>query len=158
MTRIIGIDPGLAKIGYAVIEKSKDGEKLIEAKCIKTSKELAKGQRLKKIYNDLEKVVQKYKPEKAALEAVFFSKNAKTALLVSEVRGIILLLLEKSNIETIEPTPLQVKIALTGFGRAEKEQVRLMVAKILKISSKLEPYDVSDAAALAISISNKSRF
>lgn len=155
--RIIGIDPGIERVGYAVVDNLSGKERLIESGCIITSSKLQKAARFLQISQELKKIISQTKPQKAAIETVFFAKNVKTAITVAEARGVILVLLKELSIDIKEFTPLEVKIALTGYGRAEKKQVEFMVGKILDLKQKLRPDDVADAAALAIAaIAEKS--
>ena len=157
MMRIIGIDPGIERVGYAVVDNLSGKERLIESGCIITSSKLQKAARFLQISQELKKIISQTKPQKAAIETVFFAKNVKTAITVAEARGVILVLLKELSIDIKEFTPLEVKIALTGYGRAEKKQVEFMVGKILDLKQKLRPDDVADAAALAIAaIAEKS--
>ena len=122
---VMGIDPGLANLGYAFIEIKKKGGKLktIDYGCIITDPKFPTGERLKKIHNELNKLIKKYKPDIMAVESLYFFKNLKTALPVSQAKGVILLAAAKNKIPVYEFTPLQVKMVVTGYGRAEKQQV-----------------------------------
>lgn len=117
---------------------------------ISTSPKKKTAERLKEICGDLEKIIRKYKPQEAAVEDIFFFKNLKTAVKVSESRGAILLTLEKLKVKITSYTPLQVKQALTGYGRAEKRQIQIMVKNILNLKKIPKPDDVADAIAIAI--------
>lgn len=147
---ILGIDPGYGRTGYGVIGVDGAKTSYIAAGCIETSKDAALEQRLLHIYDDLERIIQSERPDALALEKLFFAKNAKTALRVAETRGIILLLSIKKGLALREFTPLEVKMAVCGYGRAEKSQVQYMVAKILNIPSAPKPDDAADALAIAI--------
>lgn len=148
--RVLGIDPGLEKIGYAIVEKANLSEKLIACGLIKTSSKNSSPERLFDIFCKLEAVIKKNKPSKAGVERLYFAKNIKTAFSVAEARGVILMCLKKNAIPIIELTPLEVKMALTNYGRADKKQVSFMVQKILRLSSPITQDDASDAAAIAI--------
>lgn len=156
--RIIGIDPGIERVGYAVIDNLSGKECLVESGCITTSPKTEKALRFLEISRKLEKIISKTKPRKAAIETIFFAKNVKTAITIAEARGVILVLLKKLGIDIEEFTPLEVKIALTGYGRAEKKQVEFMVEKILALKQKLGPDDIADAAALAIAALTKKSY
>jgi len=132
------------------LDNTNGKESLINSGCIETSTKLKKEERLMLIYNTLRKIIKKTNPKLAGVETVFFTKNEKTAFTVSEARGVIILLLKQLEIPIKELTPLQVKVAITGYGKAGKKQVGFMVSKILCLQQELKPDDVSDAAAVAI--------
>ncbi len=119
---IAGIDPGTARIGYGFIEKTPNKTELIKYGCIETSPEFSTAERLNKLDKELTKVIKKYKPDKAAVEDIFFFKNLKTVIKVSQARGVILVRAAKMKIPIYEYTPLQVKQAVTSYGRAEKNK------------------------------------
>ncbi|HUT96162.1 MAG TPA: crossover junction endodeoxyribonuclease RuvC [Candidatus Paceibacterota bacterium] len=146
---ILGIDPGTAITGYGIIEK---GEKLemIKYGCIKTTTDLSTAERLNKLHAELEKLIKKYKPEIVAVEDIFFFKNLKTAIKVSQARGVILLAIAQSKIRVAEYTPLQIKQAVACYGRAEKSQVQKMVKVLLDLREIPKPDDAADALAVAI--------
>lgn len=146
---ILGIDPGTAITGYGIIEKGRKLE-LIDYGCIKTSADLSTAERLDKMYKELKILIRKYKPEIAAVEDIFFFKNLKTAIKVSQARGVILLAIAQSKIRVVEYTPLQIKQAVACYGRAEKLQVQKMVKAILGLEEIPKPDDAADALAVAI--------
>ncbi|MCX6765376.1 MAG: crossover junction endodeoxyribonuclease RuvC [Candidatus Moranbacteria bacterium] len=148
--KILGIDPGTATVGWAVISENKGRLTPDAWGHISTSSKKQTAERLKEISKDIEKIIKKYNPQESAVEDIFFFKNLKTAVKVSQARGAILLTLEKQEIRIAEYTPLQVKQAITGYGRAEKRQVQLMVKNILKLKQIPKPDDVADALAIAI--------
>jgi len=148
---ILGIDPGLAKIGYGIIRFKKDKLSLIKAGCLKTSSKISFGERLKIIYKEIKKIIKKYKPNFVILEELFFAKNVKTAFKVGQVMGIINLAVQEEKIPVFQITPLQAKMALTGYGRASKKQVQKMVQTLLNLKNLPKPKDTSDALAVAIS-------
>ncbi len=148
--RIIGIDPGTAITGWSILEIINDKIKTIAYGHITTFLQDDTAERLKELSNDLIKIIQKYKPVEAAIEDIFYFKNAKTIIKVSQARGAILLTLENLGISIAEYTPLQVKQAISGYGRAEKKQVQLMVKNILNLSKIPQPDDTADALAIAI--------
>ncbi len=150
MIRILGIDPGTATTGWAVIGEKGGCMQSLAYGAISTSKNKKSHERLNEISSDLEKIIKKYKPAEAAVEDIFFFKNLKTAVKVSESRGAILLTLERNKLKIASYTPLQVKQALTGYGRAEKKQIQIMVKNILKLKSIPKPDDAADAIAIAI--------
>lgn len=148
--RVLGLDPGTATTGWAIIEE-KSGKLLpVAFGHISTSKDLSESVRIVEINNGLEKILKKYKPEEAAIEKLFFFKNKKTVIQVGQSRGSLLLTLEKNKVKIAGYTPLQVKQALTGYGKAEKRQVQLMAKNILNLKAIPKPDDVADAIAVAI--------
>jgi crossover junction endodeoxyribonuclease RuvC len=147
--KILGIDPGYHRTGYAIIEEQQKKPVLISCGCITTSKNEGLPNRLLEISQDLEKIIKKYKPTMACVESLFFSTNAKTAIAVGQARGAILLTLEKHKISIKELTPLQVKMSITGYGKADKRQVQTMIVKILNLKSVPKPDDAADACAIA---------
>lgn len=148
--KILGIDPGTATVGWAVIEEKKGIIKTVAYGHITTSKNDTTAARLREVALDIEKIIRKYKPDEAAVEDIFFFKNLKTVIKVSQARGVILLTLEKGRVKLAEYTPLQVKQAITGYGRAEKKQIQLMMQKILNLKNLPKPDDVADALAIAL--------
>ena len=148
--RVLGIDPGTATTGWAVIEENKGKIKPIAYGHISTSPRDSVSKRLLEVANDLENIIKKYKPQESAVEDIFFFKNQKTAVKVSQSRGAMLLTLEKKNVRIASYTPLQVKQSLTGYGRAEKKQIQIMVKNILKLKSIPKPDDTADAIAIAL--------
>ncbi len=148
--RILGIDPGTATVGWGVIES--DGGKVSSVSFghISTSKDLPAEKRLAEIANDIEALIKQFSPEEAAVEELFFYNNQKTVISVAQSRGVILLTLERFGVRIAGYTPLEVKQALTNYGRADKAQVQLMVKNILKLTSIPKPDDAADALALAV--------
>ena len=144
---ILGIDPGLANTGWAVL---KDEETLVECGCLKTKISDASAVRLKKIYDEVYRLIKKYGVEEVALETLFFAKNAKSAIVVSEAIGVIKLCGVRCGLGVFGYTPLQVKVALVGYGRADKEQVEIMVRNFLKLSGAVTPAHASDAVAVGL--------
>lgn len=151
---ILGIDPGTAIVGYGVVSSEKSKLEALEYGVITTDKKLAQSERLALIKNELDKVIKKYKPQVMAVEDIFFFKNLKTAIKVAEARGVILLAGEIHELMIVEFTPLQVKIATVGYGRAEKQQVQKMVKIILNLKEIPKPDDAADALAIAICAAN----
>lgn len=147
---ILGIDPGLASTGWGVIKKEKSRLALIDFGCISTLPQSQFPERLQKIHETLKKIIQKYRPSKLALEELFFAKNVKTALKVSEVRGVIQLTAIQDHLPIIEFTPLQIKQALVGYGRADKKQIQQMVKLHLCLKEIPKPDHAADALAVAI--------
>lgn len=148
--RILGIDPGIARCGWGVLEAR--GSKL-EARgfgCIETPSSMDVSLRLASIYKEISKLIKQYSPEEMAVEELFFNTNAKTAFVVGQARGVVLLAGAEHKLKNYIYTPLQVKIAVTGYGRAEKNQVGKMVQTILKLNKIPKPDDTTDALAIAI--------
>lgn len=150
MSIIFGIDPGFGRLGYAILESRLGRETLHVAKCIETSPSLPHAKRLRIIYDALEREINAHRPNVVAIEKLFFAKNQKTALGVAEARGIVLLLAEKSHVPIFECTPLELKIALTGYGKAQKSQVQAMVKTLLRLPAVPKPDDIADAIAVAL--------
>jgi crossover junction endodeoxyribonuclease RuvC len=148
--RVLGIDPGSATVGWAVLDETKGEAKSIAYGHIATSPKNTTAERLFEVAKDLEQIIKKYKPDESAVEDLFFFKNVKTVMKVSQARGAILLTLEKNHVNVCSYTPLQVKQALTGYGRAEKKQIQIMVREILKLKSIPKPDDAADAIAIAL--------
>lgn len=153
---ILGVDPGTAIVGIGVIEYKDKKIKTLYYGCIYTEKDMHMNERLNKIYNELQKIIEMYKPDVMAIEELFYFKNNKTVISVSQARGVILLAGIKNNLEIWECTPLQVKMGITGYGRAEKKQVQLMVQKILGLLEIPKPDDAADALAIGIVYVNSS--
>lgn len=149
--KILGIDPGMAIVGYGIIEAENDDKiELITSGSIQTDKNLSDSKRLLEIYNDLTMVVGKYQPDCASVEELFFFKNQKTVIPVAEARGVILTVLENFNIPIYSYTPMEVKQVLTGYGRAEKKEVEQMVKIALETENLPKLDDTVDAIAIAI--------
>ncbi|MEA3398712.1 MAG: crossover junction endodeoxyribonuclease RuvC [Patescibacteria group bacterium] len=151
---ILGIDPGLADTGFGLIEKQGNKLNLVDYGCVKTKAKTPNEERLLKIYNELEKITKKYKPEIIAVEELFFCKNVKSALAVGQARGVVILLAGKNKLKLTEFTPLQIKQALTTYGKASKDQVQQMVKIILNLKNIPKPDHASDALAAAICCAN----
>jgi crossover junction endodeoxyribonuclease RuvC len=150
--KILGIDPGIERLGWGIVEAEGSHYYYRRAGCIRSSKDKTQQERLESITRDLEELIREEKPEKAAIEKLFFAKNKKTALIVSEARGAILLTLSRLGIPTHEFTPLEVKLAITGNGRAEKHQVEWMVKRLLGIKEHIASDDAYDALALCLMV------
>ena len=147
---ILGIDPGIATVGYGVIQYENGRFRTIATGAIETPAGIDVENRLEIVYNDLCELIQMYSPTEMAIEELFFNTNQKTAIAVAEARGVILLAARKNNLNIAEYTPIQVKMAVTGYGRAEKKQVQEMVKIILGLPKIPKPDDAADALALAI--------
>ena len=154
--RVLGIDPGTATVGISILDYVDKKFNLIYYGCIYTSKDSDMPQRLYEIYESLKKIIETYKPEVLAIEELFYFKNNKTVISVSQARGVILLAAMEMGLKIYEYTPLQVKMGITGYGRAEKKQIQLMVQKLLKMEEIPKPDDAADALAVAITHINTS--
>lgn len=148
--RILGIDPGIAIVGYGVIDEQRGDIKPVQYGSIQTPKELTTSARLHQIYLSMQEIIKSYQPEVIAVEKLFFNTNATTAFTVGQARGVILLAAEEAGIPLFEYTPLQVKQAVVGYGRAEKKQMQAMVRMLLNLKEVPKPDDVADALGIAI--------
>lgn len=147
---ILGIDPGYAIVGVGIIEYIGNKFKVIDYFAITTEAHTPFEKRLKIIYDSLEEIIVKYKPDFMSIEELFFNDNAKTAIAVGQARGVIILSAVNCGVEIFEYTPLQVKQAVVGYGRADKKQVQLMTKALLNLESVPKPDDVADALAIAV--------
>ena len=147
---ILGIDPGIAIVGYGVIEYKNGLFRTLAYGAITTPAHTSVESRLRTVYDDLDEIIKKYKPDEMAVEELFFNNNPKTAIAVAEARGVILLCAMKNGVNIQEYTPLQVKQSVVGYGRAEKKQVMLMVNSILGLKNGPKLDDTADALAIAI--------
>ena len=148
--RIIGIDPGIARTGWGIIDAQKSNYKAQSFGCIETQSSMSLPERLQMLFNKLQLIITQEKPQTLAIEELFFNTNAKTALIVGQARGVMLLIAAQHNIPVAIYTPLQVKIAITGYGRAEKSQIGQMVKVLLKLPTIPKPDDTADALAIAL--------
>lgn len=148
--RVLGIDPGIAIAGFGFIDKT--GHKLtpVQYGCIQTEAHTPPEERLLQIYESAGALMDKYKPDSVAVEKLFFNRNVTTAFAVGQARGVIILAAAQRQLPVAEYTPLQVKQAVVGYGKAEKRQVQEMVKMFLKLSAIPKPDDVADALAIAI--------
>lgn len=156
--RILGIDPGFAITGYSILDYQGNKFKLIDSGAITTKAGVSFPIRLTKIYDDLNIIIDKYKPDAISVEELFFNNNAKTAINVAQARGVILIVGCKKCIPTFEYTPLQIKQAVTGYGRADKMQVQKMVKAILNIETLPKLDDTTDSMAAAICHAHSAKF
>jgi crossover junction endodeoxyribonuclease RuvC len=154
--RVLGIDPGIHITGYGVIEKQKSGLKYVMHGEIRMAKGLPLSSRLSMIYDNLLEVIDQSSPDAIAVEDVFYGKNIKSLIRQGETRGVVILAGSHKRIPVYEYTPLEVKKAVVGYGRAEKSQIQNMVKAILHLSD-LPPADAADALALAICHINSSK-
>ncbi|HHV65826.1 MAG TPA: crossover junction endodeoxyribonuclease RuvC [Peptococcaceae bacterium] len=147
---ILGIDPGTAQMGYGIIEKKGHVLSAVDYSCLRTSADLPLALRLKQLFDSLEELLLKYSPQAVAVEELFFNRNTTTAISVGQARGIVLLAAARHNIEVYEYTPLQVKQAVVGYGKADKHQIQYMVRALLALKEIPKPDDAADALAIAI--------
>jgi len=156
--RILGIDPGIAIVGYGVVDKEGNRYKTIAYDAVTTKAHTPLEDRLEKVYNGVCEIIKAYKPDAMSIEELFFNNNAKTALTVGQARGVIILAAVQNHIPVYEYTPLQVKQALTGYGRASKTQIQQMMKSMLGLTEVPKPDDVADALAIAVCHGNSMQF
>lgn len=148
--RILGIDPGTGILGFGVIDVIKGKPTLVDAGVIRTSSKDGDAERLQTIFEELTSIIAETKPTEMSVEKLFFAQNVTTAMTVSQARGVVLLAGKQAGLNIHEYTPLQIKQALTGYGRAEKKQIQEMVRVILQLKEVPKPDDCADALAAAI--------
>ena len=148
--RVLGIDPGIATIGFGVVETEKNRHKLIKCGVISTPAHTSLSSRLEQIYDDMLSILELFQPDAVSIEELFFNTNITTGIAVAHGRGVILLACRKAGVQVFEYTPLQVKQSVVGYGRAEKKQVMEMVKRICRLPAVPRPDDAADAVALAI--------
>ena len=147
---IVGIDPGFGRMGYAILAAAGNDLRLLACDAIMTPAALSYPRRLQQIYEQLGEIIAQYQPGEAAIEALFFGKNVTTAIAVAQARGVAILILAQRELSIAEYSPSAVKLAVTGYGAARKEQVGSMVRQWLHLQAVPEPDDAADAAAIAI--------
>jgi crossover junction endodeoxyribonuclease RuvC len=155
--RIIGIDPGTGILGFGVIEAERGKAKLVDAGVIRTPAKEDDAIRLQTIFDELTEIIKATKPAQMSVEKLFFAHNVTTAMTVAQARGVVLLCGRQAGLEIFEYTPLQIKQALTGYGRAEKKQIQEMVRVVLRLKEPPKPDDCADALAAAITHSMTMR-
>jgi len=155
---ILGIDPGTAITGYGVIDKERGKITPLAFGVIRTDSDQAAPERLQMIYNELEEVMDRHEPSEAAVEQIFFNTNAKTAISVGQARGVAVLSLANRGLEIGEYTPLQIKQAVCGYGRADKKQIQDMVQNLLGLKKRPKPDDAADGLAVAICHAHSAAF
>ncbi len=155
--RILGIDPGLATMGYGVIESNGDKHRLIQYGVLTTQAGQPTPQRLRSIFVGVQQLMETFQPDEVAFEELFFSKNITTGMAVSAARGAALVAVAQKTDEIYEYTPMQVKLAVTGHGKAEKNQVQQMVKMLLNMKEIARPDDAADAIAVAVTHANSMR-
>ena len=154
---VLGIDPGTAALGYGIVDRTVSGLRAIDYGCLTTSADLPMPERLRRIHALVAELIETHHPAIVAVERVFFSKNAQTAFAVGQARGVVLLAAAQAGVPVREATPNEVKVGVTGYGRAEKGQVARMVTVILQLAEVPTPDDAADALAIAISCANAER-
>jgi crossover junction endodeoxyribonuclease RuvC len=148
--RVLGIDPGSETLGWGVVKKDGNFYRLIDYGTVKSSPRDAFAKRLAKIYDDLQDIIERFQPDVLSVEEAFFAVNAKVALKLGQVRGVVLLSGEKNGLEISEYAPRLIKQTVVGYGNAEKHQVQEMVKILLKLPTIPQPHDAADALAIAI--------
>lgn len=148
--RILGIDPGYAIVGWGVLDYIGNKFSVVDFGSIQTSADMDFNDRLLTIYDELDSIIKRTKPQCLSIEKIFYNSNAKTAINVSQARGVLLLCSIKNNLDIFEYTPLQVKQSVVGYGRAEKKQIQEMTKIILNLRQIPKPDDTADALAMAI--------
>jgi crossover junction endodeoxyribonuclease RuvC len=148
--RILGIDPGLAAVGWGFIVYPEGGPRDVQWGEIRTASDLPTARRLQKIYRDLEDLIRNLRPEAVSIEELFFAANVRTAIIVAQARGAAILATAESRVDVVEYTPLQIKKAVTGRGRAPKQQIQRMVATLLGLKETPRPDHAADALAAAL--------
>jgi crossover junction endodeoxyribonuclease RuvC len=148
--KILAVDPGYEKIGIAILEKNSGKEELVFSECFKTSRKISPQERLLSLGQEVMRVIEEYHPSALSIEKLFFEVNQKTAMLVSEARGVIIYEAVKAGLKIEEFTPLQVKVAVTSYGKSSKNQVKYMVDRLIKIKKSIKEDDEYDAIALGL--------
>ncbi len=148
--RILGIDPGIATVGFGVVDSDRVSHRLIKCGVITTPAHTSLSSRLNQIFDDMDELIDNFRPDCLSVEELFFNTNITTGISVAHGRGVILLSAYRKNVPVYEYTPLQVKQAVVGYGRAEKKQVMDMVRRICNLSAVPRPDDAADAVALAL--------
>lgn len=148
--RILGVDPGTVVLGYGIIQKNGNTVEALDFGCLKLSSKEQFSQRLKKVYDKISSVIQQYQPDEFAIEDVFYAENVKVALKMGHARGVAILAAVNHQIPTSEYSPKEIKQSTVGNGAASKTQVQRMIQHLLNLQSLPEPFDVSDALAVAL--------
>ncbi len=156
--RILGVDPGYAISGYAIVDYEGNKFKVIKYGVVRTPSKMQMQKRLNKLFDKYSEIIQTYKPDHMAIEELFFNKNVKTAIAVGQARGVHIVAASQNNVPVYEYTPLQVKQGVVGYGRAEKAQVQEMVKLLLNLKTIPQPDDAADALAISICHAHTNRF
>ena len=156
--RIIGIDPGTAITGFGVIDTDGSGFSFVDAGVIRTPKEQPMNERLLTVYDEIHELLVEFKPDVMSIELLFFARNVTTAMTVGQSRGIVMLAATQAKIPVFEYTPMQVKQAVTGYGKADKKQIQEMVKTLLKLDAIPKPDDAADGLAIAITHAGQANY
>lgn len=157
--KLIAIDPGYERLGIAIIEKNpKEKEKLLYSDCFKTDKKLPHFERLGLIGTEIARIIDEYEPEALCLENLFFTNNQKTAITVAEARGVILYEAAKNDLKVYEYGPGEIKVAVTGYGKSDKDQIIAMIPRLIKINKEIKHDDEYDAIAVGLTCLAIERF
>lgn len=156
--KILGIDPGIERVGIAVIEKINGKDNYLFSECFKTSPKLSHSDRLKLIGEEISEVIQKYSPDTLAIEKLFFETNTKTAMAVAEARGMMLYVSALAKLSIFEYTPLEIKVAVTGYGKSDKHAIMHMVPMLIKLPNRKMIDDEVDAIAIALTCGAYQKF
>ena len=148
--RVLGIDPGFGRMGWAVLEGNRASQRLVQCGCLETNPKDSLEERLLEILQCIDTLIEKFKPDEAAVEELFFFKNQKTVMAVGQARGVIVVALTQRKVPVYHYTPLQVKSSITGYGQADKKQVQFMVKSLLKLKTISKSDDATDAVAVAL--------
>ncbi len=148
--RILGIDPGIAIVGWGIIDYDRMRGKAVDYGAITTGADMKTEDRLAEVFRQMEQILETYKPDAVSIEELFFNTNQKTGIIVAEARGVLVLAATLAGVPIYEYTPLQIKSAVVGYGRAEKKQVITMVTTLLKLETPPKPDDTADALAAAL--------
>jgi crossover junction endodeoxyribonuclease RuvC len=154
--RILGIDPGTAITGFGVIDTEGSRFSFVDAGVIRTPKEQPMNERLATVYDEIKELIEEFKPDVMSIELLFFARNVTTAMTVGQSRGIVMLAATQAKIPIYEYTPMQVKQAVTGYGKADKKQIQEMVKNLLKLDQIPKPDDAADGLAIAITHAGQS--
>lgn len=148
--KIIGIDPGIERVGIAIIERTHGKENYIFSECFKTSSKLSHVERLNLIGEEVQNIIKEWSPEALSIEKLFFETNTKTAMAVAEARGVLLYEASQAKLKIFEYTPLEIKVAVTGYGKSDKRAIMDMVPRLIKLPSRKMIDDEVDAIAVAL--------
>lgn len=156
--KLLGLDPGTAITGFSILEKNGSRLNLLDYGCIRTSKDLSAADRLQQIAEDLTTIIQKWQPQEASIEKIFFQKNVKTAISVAQARGVLVQKLTEAKIAISEFTPSQIKSSVCGHGRADKKMIQQMIKLTFKLANPPQPDDAADAIAAALCLANYAKY
>lgn len=148
--KILGIDPGIGRLGWGIVQHEGGKDTYVDCGCLETKVKSELSDRLEKVYDFVAELINTQKPDVLAIENLFFEKNVTTAFDVGAARGVVMLAAKKAGLPIFQYTPLQVKSSLTGYGKADKNQVEFMVGRVLHLKEKIKPDDAADAVAIAL--------